>query len=167
MTFTPYSARVAGKKINNEFSRSQEAADDIARQIEMDAVDRALQWKHLAVRGKIRGAQPPQPSQPSILESALGAGANWLLKGKNSPLDDWSSGLRGVFGGNQSNVFSGSEGDAWLAGAYSPVLDYQSAFNFGSNVPNYGIDLTPAIDFSIPSTNAFNTNLTGIGGNYF
>ena len=163
MTFTPYSARVAGKKLNNQFSRSQETADDIARQIEMDAVDRALTWQNLAVRGPIRGAQASQPSQPSAIEKALGIGANWLLKGENSPLDDWSSGLRGVFGGNKSNVFSGSEGAAWQAGAYSPLMDYQSTFSFGGNVPDYGINLTsPVTNFGIPSTNAFSS-----GVNYF
>ena len=165
MTFTPYGARVAGKPLNNQFSRSQEAADDIKRQIELDAVDRALQWQHLVAREKIRGAQPPKESQPSALEKAVGAAGNWLLTSDNSPLDDWSSGLRGMFGnkGSTSNIFSGSEGAAWQAGAYSsPLMDYQPTFSFGGNVPDYGIDLTPAVDFTIPSTNAFSG-----GVNYF
>lgn len=167
MTFTAYSPRVARGGLTDDFSKFQATADKVRDDINADAISRALKWSSLAAREKIRGAQAPKESQPSALEKAIGAAGNWLFTSKNSPLDDWSSGLRGAFGGNQSNVLSGSEGDAWLAGAYSPALDYQSAFSFGSNVPNYGIDLTPAIDFSIPSTNAFNTNLTGIGGNYF
>ena len=147
MTFNPYSARVAGKKLNNQFSKSQETADDIARQIQLDAVDRALEWQHLAVRGPIRGSQPPQ-QKPSILESALGAGASWLMNSDKSPLDDWSSGLRGMFGnkGSSSNLLSGSEGAAWQAGAYSsPFTDYRPSFSFGGNVPDYGINLSQPI----------------------
>tara|TARA_B100000287_G_scaffold283746_1_gene267382 strand:+ start:242 stop:739 length:498 start_codon:yes stop_codon:yes gene_type:complete len=165
MTFTAYSPRVARGGLTDDFSKFQATADKVRDDIKADAISRALKWQSLEARGKIKGAQPPQPSQPSMLESVLGAGANWLLKSENSPLDDWSSGLRGLFGGNKSNVLSGSEGAAWQAGAYSPELNYTSAFAYGGNVPDYGIDLTPALDFTIPSTNAF--NLTGSGGSYF
>lgn len=165
MTFTAYSPRVARGGLTDDFSKFQATADKVRDDIKADSISRALQWRHLVERGKIRGAQPPQPSQPSALEKALGAAGNWLLTSDDSPLDDWSSGLRGMFGnkGSTSNVLSGSEGAAWQAGAYSPQLDYTSAFGFGGNVPDYGIDLTPAIDFTIPNTNAF----TGSGGNYF
>ena len=169
MTFTAYSPRVARGGLSDDFSKSQAIANEVRDDIKADAISRALKWQSLEERGKIRGAQPPQPSQPSILESALGAGAKWLMTSENSPLDDWSSGLRGMFGnkGSSSNLLSGSEGAAWQAGAYSPSINYQSSFGFGGTVPDYGIDLTPAIDFSIPSTNAFNTSLTSSGVNYF
>jgi len=165
MTFTAYSPRVARGGLTDDFSKFQATADKVRDDIKADALSRALKWQSLEERGKIRGAQPPQPSQPSILESALGAGASWLMNSENSPMDDWSSGLRGMFGnkGSSSNVLSGSEGDAWLAGGY-PSINYQSAFGLdGSSLPNYGINLTsPVTDFGIPSTNAFSS-----GVNYF
>jgi len=168
MTLTAYSPRVAGRGLTDDFSKSQAIADKVRDDIKTDAISRALKWQSLEERGKIRGAQPPQPSQPSILESALGAGASWLLNSENSPIDDWSSGLRGMFGnkGNTSNVLSGSEGDAWRAGSYtSSLMDYQPTFSSFSNVPNYGIDLTPAVDFSVAPTNAFSLGSGEV--NYF
>jgi len=172
MTFHPYSARVARGGLSDDFSKSQAIADEVRDNIKTDAISRALKWQSLEERGKIRGAQPPQPSQPSILESALGAGASWLMNSDKSPLGDWSSGLRGMFGNKGSNVLSGSEGDAWLGGSYSSSpLNSQYSFgdyiNFGGDVPDYGIDLTSTMDFSMTPTNAFNSVSSTGGVNYF
>lgn len=103
MALTAYSPRVAGKQLNNQFSRSQETAADIARRIELDAVDRALEWQNLAVRGPIRGAQASQPSEPSALEKALGIGANYL-----NDKGVFDNGLRGIFGGGGSDPTFGT-----------------------------------------------------------
>jgi len=126
MTFNPYATRVAGRGLTDDFSKSQEIAKKVRDDIKTDAISRALKWQSLEERGKIRGAQAPQPSQPSILESALGAGASWLMNSENSPMDDWSSGLRGMFGnrGSTSSIVSDTAGyDTYLDELLQPRIN--------------------------------------------
>ena len=126
MTFTAYSPRVARGGLTDDFSKFQATADKVRDDIKADALSRALKWQSLEERGKIRGAQPPQPSQPSILESALGAGASWLMNSENSPMDDWSSGLRGMFGnrGSTSSIVSDTAGyDTYLDELLQPRIN--------------------------------------------
>tara|TARA_B100000965_G_scaffold248560_1_gene208808 strand:+ start:854 stop:1318 length:465 start_codon:yes stop_codon:yes gene_type:complete len=102
MTFTAYSPRVARGSLSDDFSKSQAVADQVRKDIERDAIERALKWQSSEIRKNIRGAQPVQmgPSEPSMAEQLLGIGANYL-----NEKGVFDNGLRGIFGGGSDPTF--------------------------------------------------------------
>lgn len=105
MTFTAYSPRVARGVLSDDFSKSQGVADQVRKDIERDAIERALKWQSSEIRKNIRGAQPVQmgPSEPGMAEQLLGIGANYL-----NEKGVFDNGLRGIFGGGGSDPTFGT-----------------------------------------------------------
>ena len=105
MTFTAYSPRVARGDLSDDFSKSQAVADQVRKDIERDAIERALKWQSSEIRKNIRGAQPVQmgPSEPGMAEQLLGIGANYL-----NEKGVFDNGLRGIFGGGGSDPTFGT-----------------------------------------------------------
>ena len=162
MTFTAYSPRVARGVLSDDFSKSQGVADQVRKDIERDAIERALKWQSSEIRKNIRGAQPVQmgQSEPGMAEKLLGIGANYL---KDKGVFD--NGLRGVFGGGSSNMGSldlGGNDVFRNINTASPYLDAAKGIDYGINLTS-PIDFAPVTtDFGIPSTKAFSS-----GVNYF
>ena len=105
MTFTAYSPRVARGVLSDDISKSQRVADQVRKDIERDAIERALKWQSSEIRKNIRGAQPVQmgPSEPGMAEQLLGIGANYL-----NEKGVFDNGLRGIFGGGGSDPTFGT-----------------------------------------------------------
>ena len=135
MTFTAYSPRVARGVLSDDFSKSQAVADQVRKDIERDAIERALKWQSSEIRKNIRGAQPVQmgPSEPGMAEQLLGIGANYL-----NEKGVFDNGLRGIFGGGDSTFGTGIP-----SGSNLP------AGSFGSGSGTLGSGFGSAIDTNI------------------